>query len=276
VDNFSEWASLAGGNKSKLMLNFFRRIRYDFMETGKTGKYFKYAIGEIALVMIGILLALQVNNWNENRKAYHNSKNYLTEIVSDLHQDTVHFNHGIKTLNRLIADEEWVLNRADYTYKDADRLWDCLSGWYMDYKMNTRTFEKMQNEGNSELVGFEELSEKINTYYTTINGRAKTFTNWDIKDVTERQAWLRDLEKTIETSNYRMQAYGAGQVTKSFPMRQDSTTNAELMIAFANSTRGRNHFKNNYIRHMRIIDCFIDVISEANTLMNEIEKSLEE
>ncbi len=38
------------------------------METGKTGKYFKYAIGEIILVVIGILIALQINNWNENRK----------------------------------------------------------------------------------------------------------------------------------------------------------------------------------------------------------------
>ena len=38
------------------------------METGKTGKYFKYAIGEIILVVIGILIALQINNWNETRK----------------------------------------------------------------------------------------------------------------------------------------------------------------------------------------------------------------
>ncbi len=49
------------------MFKFFRKIRYDLMETGKTGKYLKYAIGEILLVMIGILLALQVDNWNTDR-----------------------------------------------------------------------------------------------------------------------------------------------------------------------------------------------------------------
>jgi len=49
------------------MIKFFRHIRKDLMETGKTGKYFKYAIGEILLVMIGILLALQVDNWNTQR-----------------------------------------------------------------------------------------------------------------------------------------------------------------------------------------------------------------
>lgn len=50
------------------MIKFFRRIRYNLMEAGKTAKYLKYAIGEIVLVVIGILLALQINNWNEDRK----------------------------------------------------------------------------------------------------------------------------------------------------------------------------------------------------------------
>ena len=50
------------------MIKFFHDIRYNLMEKNKTGKYLKYAVGEIILVMIGILLALQVNNWNEGRK----------------------------------------------------------------------------------------------------------------------------------------------------------------------------------------------------------------
>lgn len=50
------------------MIKFFGRIRQQLLGEGKTGKYLKYALGEILLVMIGILLALQVNNWNEERK----------------------------------------------------------------------------------------------------------------------------------------------------------------------------------------------------------------
>ena len=50
------------------MFKFFRRIRFDFMEKNQTGKYLKYAVGEIVLVVIGILIALQINNWNEDRK----------------------------------------------------------------------------------------------------------------------------------------------------------------------------------------------------------------
>jgi len=49
------------------MIKFFRQIRYNLMEQNKTGKYLKYAIGEIMLVVIGILIALSINNWNQNR-----------------------------------------------------------------------------------------------------------------------------------------------------------------------------------------------------------------
>ncbi|MBO0341043.1 hypothetical protein J0654_05270 [Muricauda lutimaris] len=50
------------------MIKFFRNIRKSLLNEGKTGKYLKYALGEILLVVIGILIALQINNWNENRK----------------------------------------------------------------------------------------------------------------------------------------------------------------------------------------------------------------
>ncbi|WP_242156386.1 DUF6090 family protein [Aestuariivivens sediminis] len=257
------------------MIKFFRQIRQRLLSEGKTTKYLKYAIGEIVLVVIGILIALQINNWNEIRKANKKSRNYLIEIKSDLKTDTIRFNRAIKLLNNMIADEKWVLNATDYTYKDVDRLWECISGWYMPFNINTRTFREMQNEGNSKLVGFDKLSEKINDYYIRIDNMTKERTAYDRQDVNERRAWLSDLEKTIEISNHRMQTFGGGKVTKNFPMRQDSITNIELVIAFANSTRGRNHFKHNYIRHMILVDWYKDVVSKAKNLIKEIEKELQ-
>ena len=51
------------------MLKFFRKIRQKLISEGNLKRYLIYAVGEILLVMIGILLALQVNNWNERNKA---------------------------------------------------------------------------------------------------------------------------------------------------------------------------------------------------------------
>ncbi len=66
------------------MIKFFRRIRYNLMGTGKKGKYLKYAIGEIVLVMIGILLALQVNIWNEERKVDNDIDQMFSLLESEL------------------------------------------------------------------------------------------------------------------------------------------------------------------------------------------------
>ena len=72
------------------MLKFFRNIRQDILskgKTGKTGRYLKYAIGEIILVVIGILIALGINNWNENRKTKEQIKQFLISLKSDLKND---------------------------------------------------------------------------------------------------------------------------------------------------------------------------------------------
>ena len=69
------------------MIKFFRKIRQNFLSQGKTGKYLKYAIGEIILVVIGILIALQINNWNEDRKAEKMAQENYINLLTSLEQD---------------------------------------------------------------------------------------------------------------------------------------------------------------------------------------------
>jgi len=69
------------------MIKFFRKIRQNLLSGGKTGKYFKYAIGEIILVVIGILIALQINNWNEERKKSSLTQNYRFKLIEELDSD---------------------------------------------------------------------------------------------------------------------------------------------------------------------------------------------
>ncbi len=69
------------------MIKFFRKIRQNLLLENKTGKYLKYAIGEIVLVVIGILIALQINNWNESRKLQKNINTYLNQKLVNLRED---------------------------------------------------------------------------------------------------------------------------------------------------------------------------------------------
>lgn len=69
------------------MIKFFRKIRQNLLSEGKTRKYFKYAFGEIVLVVIGILIALQINNWNEQRKSNIKTTVFLNSLKNDLKND---------------------------------------------------------------------------------------------------------------------------------------------------------------------------------------------
>ncbi len=83
------------------MIKFFRRIRKNLLSEGKTGKYFKYAIGEIFLVVIGILLALQINTWNQQRIEIKQEKEILSSLLDE-------FQYNFNELEESIAINEKV------------------------------------------------------------------------------------------------------------------------------------------------------------------------
>lgn len=84
------------------MLKFFRKIRYNLMEQNKTGKYLKYAIGEIVLVVIGILIALQINNWNETNKLNHEEEKLLISLNVDFQENKIRLAETIQRELRMI------------------------------------------------------------------------------------------------------------------------------------------------------------------------------
>ena len=91
------------------MIKFFRHIRLQLMETGKTTRYLKYAIGEIILVVFGILIALQINNWNEMRKLEAEEHLLLTNLslsfdrkLAELQDKNIGRIKNVQTIRKLL------------------------------------------------------------------------------------------------------------------------------------------------------------------------------
>lgn len=82
------------------MIKFFRKIRQNLLAERNTGKYLKYVIGEIFLVVIGILIALQVNNWNENRKKAIVKSSYTKSLINDFKKDSASLSSLMLRLER--------------------------------------------------------------------------------------------------------------------------------------------------------------------------------
>ncbi|WP_411767073.1 DUF6090 family protein [Winogradskyella sp. A3E31] len=149
------------------MIKFFRQIRYNLMEQNKTGRYLKYAIGEIILVVIGILIALQFNNWNTDMQTKEVQIKYLNEIANNLKADLkdVRFNIGFNE-TRLNASRI-VLNSLDHnvTYSDS------LDVYYGSLLYTTRSvvnysaYETLKSKG-LEIVTNDNLRKAITKLYS--------------------------------------------------------------------------------------------------------------
>ena len=102
------------------MIKFFRRIRQKLLTENKVSKYLLYAIGEIVLVVIGILIALTINNWNEFNKERKQERKVLTELLTSLEHN----------YNRMIFDS---INRSNWN-KSSDIIINHLeqNGTYSD------------------------------------------------------------------------------------------------------------------------------------------------
>lgn len=148
------------------MIKFFRKIRYNLMETGKTGKYFKYAIGEIILVVIGILIALSINNWNETRKLQNEELKLLSDLKTNLETtyknfitDTIYNFELIVNYNNI---ESFINKDLPYLNK-LDKAFGEFTFWSSPYITST-AYKTLQTKG-LDIIKNQKLKKDIVNIY---------------------------------------------------------------------------------------------------------------
>jgi len=114
------------------MLKFFRTIRKKLIEEDNVRKYLLYAIGEILLVVIGILIALQVNNWNEERIERNQEVKILREIRNDLESNYVEIEEIYLSIDQKLSDTNTLLSLIEQ--KQFTRQHDTLLNVYDDFE----------------------------------------------------------------------------------------------------------------------------------------------
>jgi len=95
------------------MIGFFRKIRKQLADDNKPLKYARYAIGEIVLVVIGILIALQINNWNEEKKSISYELDQLREIKENLQETKMEIDNDIKFNSLTVKMYKRILNHMN-------------------------------------------------------------------------------------------------------------------------------------------------------------------
>lgn len=253
------------------MLTFLRKIRKSLMESGSFQKYFLYAIGEIALVVIGILIALQINIWNEAQKEKAKAFDYLSEFKKDLMYDTLQFNYMLLLLDKTIRSDIKILENLEHTSEELNDILTVVTSNTFSRTINQRTFQKIQNSGNSNLLGYEALYDQLSNYYIETNRDLNLSLDWQINYFQKNRGYL---DKFIEDNNYEVFTLRDDLKEEfqidSFPRINEDQDNP--FIHFFNTVAGRNYANRCLLQHGFIRNKYKSYTSLATSLLVEIDK----
>ena len=163
------------------MIKFFRHIRKSLLMENKTGKYFKYAIGEIILVMIGILLALQVNTWNEIRKDNDKEQQILKQLAEEYKSNLLQLEQKIAHRGKIIKAGNKVLDYIDSPLNiNTDSLYNQLN-----VLIGNPTFKPIQNNlinsGDILLIKNKQLKQLLTTWPSNVAHVKEIENIWNTK-----------------------------------------------------------------------------------------------
>ena len=193
-------------------MKFFKRIRQTFLKENKLKKYLIYDIGEIILVVIGILIALGANNYNENNKARAQSKEFLKDMVEDLASDTVYLSNMLPTLEKQLSYEDWLINTSTIELSDIDSLKAAVNNVKWTFLINNRSFQNIQNSDGNTLSGYEHLYSAISDYYTIVNNKVVFNNEIEIQKSTTKDAFEEVIYQNLFISTKQYDDYSGFKV----------------------------------------------------------------
>ena len=184
------------------MIKFFRKIRQNLLMEGKTSSYLKYAFGEIILVVIGILIALQINNWNTNVQQKKIEIKYLTEIKENLKKDLSDIDYNISFTKSKLQSNKVVLQYLNGAIEYTDSIEFHLSNIFFSVRTvaNMSAYENLKSRG-LELISNDALRQQITILYEYKFYNAIDFESKDVHEF-QYQILLPEVTKALNITAF--------------------------------------------------------------------------
>lgn len=151
------------------MIKFFRKVRHKMLRENNFSKYLIYAIGEIILVVIGILIALQINNWNEQSKKDSEEKVLLSGLIQNIHQDIINLKALKKEDSLYLIANKTLLNafksdslKIDKSFLKTNIIYGAFSP---SFNPTQTIFNEMKFSGKVNYISTDSIRNKIQRYY---------------------------------------------------------------------------------------------------------------
>jgi hypothetical protein len=157
------------------MIKFFRKIRQKTLTENKFGKYLTYAIGEIILVVIGILIALQINNWNENQKKSILENQYLIRLKEEAKWNIQQIEENKQEHLRASKELNFLINNLENNSSDSIKSTINRPNYIQPWLLRTDTYDELASTGTLNNITDLELRDLLN--------QAKSYSNFSEKQL---------------------------------------------------------------------------------------------
>jgi len=200
------------------MIKFFRHIRKSLLIENNTGKYLKYAIGEIILVVVGILIALSINNWNEIRKSNIEERSALENIQRDFVTNRELLINGMDYTQRILSSGLEILNHTGNKDKPASE--NIFNTWLNDmfnsepYYPQNGFLNDLLSSGKLGIFKNVELRNLLSSWKPKVDVLNEKFNALDINEdilnkyILEHGSWLNADQVSVESRNIKFPISG--------------------------------------------------------------------
>lgn len=251
------------------MISFFGKIRKQLAEDNKPMKYLRYAIGEILLVVVGILIALQVNNWNEDRKSEILEIKILKRLQQDLVADTLYLNDRLQRTIKLRAKQYEFVHEIYNTQKSEKEFRKILKlqNWDSDnLVMQTSTYEELKSSGQINILENEDLKIQMINLYREYEVATKHFE--EINGLTSREFLPRALK--VGSKYYFKDIYDEERLMEGTDWRFINDPSSESFKILEDTQMIYN------MKYRYFIKYFENLLTESKSLINNINNELQE
>ena len=245
------------------MIKFFRKIRQKLLTENKFSKYLLYAIGEIVLVVIGILIALQINNWNETQKDQHELTNILQNIAMEMRVDALNLKDNLEYAKEENNRIKTFLNNKDYSGFTRDSLQKSLQVYSYNFNWRTSGFDNLKNSGITNYGEYEKVVKRIKDYYDQWIPMIKSLEDEFDKSVIKSDDYWRFEEKSYE-------------LIYDVELHSDQSDEAAIAIltSLAKSPIPRKILITNYQFNENLIEAYENYVVGIDETVKEIENTL--
>ncbi len=237
----------------------FKEFKKKLIADSRFTRYLTYAFGEVILIVIGILVAMYLADWNDNQKDIARTEAFIKEIHFDVKRDTTIFREELRKIDLLIRYKSMLLQKDSLNMIETDMIIGILTAGYHNLRINEGSYVKMKESGIATPAVYDKLLKRINNYYVFNKDYLENRNDWEVG------LYERDLDHWLFQDKVEI------KLGTALTDLQDPVDKRKKLMEMLASPQGRNVLKMSLFRETQMMETYGIIRKSADRLLKHID-----